>query len=471
MTRRWTMRDATRVAALWLIGIAMATAAGAQGTEKISNHDPSATTPVTMGGSETARDQVAQAFTTGTHAMGYALEKIVLYMHDWPAATGDVDVSLHSESSGTIGTKLTDMTPSSTSTGLVDWTPDTATTLAQSTTYYVKVHNTTSGTGNSDWLRVRAIQGNAENSGGETGWSIADNRLDREGTGSWGSNHWSVQIAVHARNVTAPTVSIAAKHAKAMPELAHPAWTLTLTEAPATNLDVSLSFASSPTSVGNYLDAGASDTVTVPAGSTTADAEFPIGYTGTTSGTVTATVGTGTGYTVAASPNNAASVEVFNHATLLTVTTPAVNARTVNEGDEHDFSLTWSTQPGAPAPRTSVRWHVDTHYEAGGATPNIPAFDIHDYEQAIGGTRTVHPHLNTVELATTEWQPTTTAAGAVYSVTRNFTIITIEDTEIEFDKNIRMRLKAIYPDPDLRRDTYDGGGCGQSTAVEPETCN
>ena len=77
------------------------------------------------------------------------------------------------------------MTPGSTSTGLVSWTPDIPVTLMGETPYYVKAHNTATGTSDSDWLRLRAIQEDTENAGGAAGWNIANDRLDREGTGAW----------------------------------------------------------------------------------------------------------------------------------------------------------------------------------------------------------------------------------------------------------------------------------------------
>ena len=157
MTRHWTMRDGIRVAVPWLIAITMAGSAGAQTTEKISNHSTS-TTGASIGGSERNRDQFAQAFTTGSHTSGYDLEKIVLYIADWPAITDELAVSLHSASGTTIGGKLRDMTPGSTTTGLVDWTPVTNIPLGASTTYYVKAHNTTTGTLAGSRAHIRVIQ-------------------------------------------------------------------------------------------------------------------------------------------------------------------------------------------------------------------------------------------------------------------------------------------------------------------------
>ena len=414
MRPQWMTRTTARVAVAWLIGMAIAAAASAQSAEKISNIDAAITQVVTMRGSDGLRDQVAQAFTTGPATMGWALEKVVLYVGDWPANTADVEVTIHDASGTTIGSKLRDMTPGSTSTGLVSWTPNMPVTLTGETAYYVKAYNTTTGTLNQDWLRLRAIQGDGENAGGATGWEIANDRLDREGTGPWGANGWSIQMAVHAREINPPpTVSIEVTEGHAMPYFAYPVWTLTLSEVPATDLSVGLSFASSPAGVGNYLDAGASDTITVPAGQTTVKQRFPITmYTGTTPGTVTATVDAGTGYTVAAAPDNEATAYVSARAKLLITTVPADTQRTVTEGDRYEFSLTWQTATGLPKPTERILFGINLVSTAETASSNTDTHGPDDYEHRIVGatSSTDGRNQNLAVLEPGDWTP---SAGGV----------------------------------------------------------
>ena len=103
MRPQWMTRTTARVAVAWLIGMAIAAAASAQSVEKISNIVATETQVVTIGGSEDRRDQVAQRFRTGEATMGWVLEKIVLYVADWPANTADVEVTVHDASGMTIG--------------------------------------------------------------------------------------------------------------------------------------------------------------------------------------------------------------------------------------------------------------------------------------------------------------------------------------------------------------------------------
>ena len=107
--------------------------------------------------------------------------------------------------------------------------------------------------------------------------------------------------------VVLPVVSIAAVHAKAAPGLADAVFRLTASPAPASDLAVTLSIAQA----GAYL-ASMEQSITIPAGQTTATGTFPIANDYTlASGGLTATVtGGGRLYVPAPAPANAATVQV-----------------------------------------------------------------------------------------------------------------------------------------------------------------
>ena len=251
-----------------------------------------------------------------------------------------------------------------------------------------------------------------------------------------------------------------------MPYFAYPEWTLSLSQVPATNVTVNLSFASSLT-VGNYLDTGASETITVPAGQMTVKQRFPITmYTGTTSGTVTATVDAGTGYTVAAAPDNAAAVQVNARAKLLITTVPADTQRTVTEGDRYDFSLTWQTATGLPKPRERIVLVVEPNSTRETASHDGDNYAAEDYKQAIEGAR-VGAALNRVALEPADW---TLGAPNVYEITKQFAVVTTEDSELELSEPIELLLGISGADAFITTDAtgglhkmgYTGGACGDS---------
>ena len=107
--------------------------------------------------------------------------------------------------------------------------------------------------------------------------------------------------------VVLPVVSIAAVHAKAAPGLADAVFRLTASPAPASDLAVTLSIAQA----GAYL-ASMEQSITIPAGQTTATGTFPIAddYTLASGGLAATVTGGGRLYVPAPAPANAATVQV-----------------------------------------------------------------------------------------------------------------------------------------------------------------
>ena len=221
---------------------------------------------------------------------------------------------------------------------------------------------------------------------------------------------------VSNETIVLPVVSIAAVHAKAAPLLADAVFRLTASPAPAADLAVTLSIAQA----GAYL-ANTGQTVTIPAGATSATGTFPIAddYT-LASGGLTATVtGGGRIYVPAAAPVNAATVQV------VVVDPPIVaqwaeEAYTVAEGKDATAALTLKTAAGVPKPRAAYKVKV--------FTTNDSAVAADDFT-AVSGEVTVQPG---------DW----TGDGAVFAVSVPATVETVGDSLLEGDERFRLQVSA-----------------------------
>ena len=149
-----------------------------------------------------------------------------------------------------------------------------------------------------------------------------------------------------------PTVSVGAVYPKVAPGLGDAEFRVTVSQAPASDLAVMLSFEQAD----EYL-AETTATITIPAGRTSATRTFGIANDYTlASGALTATIaGVGDGYATAPAPGNAATVQVV-------VANPpfivkwAENAYTVTEGEVVNATVTLRTAAGVPKPRND--YHV-----------------------------------------------------------------------------------------------------------------
>ena len=156
------------------------------------------------GGNSLADHDQAQAFTTGSNDGGYTLTSVEIEF-DNVAAGAAFTVSIWTESSGSPGTSLgtlTNPTLTATDTGMRDRANDVVyefTTagidLAKDTTYFVVVDsaNGTSAT------EIQDTGSDFEDSGGATGWSIANGSLQRawNTTGSWTASDDSKKILIN----------------------------------------------------------------------------------------------------------------------------------------------------------------------------------------------------------------------------------------------------------------------------------
>ena len=219
--------------------------------------------------------------------------------------------------------------------------------------------------------------------------------------------------------IVLPVVSISAVHPKAAPWLADAQFRLSASPAPAADLVVTLSFP--PDDV--YLS-GPTQTVTIPAGQTTATGTFPIAADYTlASGALTATVtGGGRRYVPAPAPANAATVQV------VVVDPPIVaqwaeDAYTVAEGGDATAALTLTTAAGMPKPRAAYAVTV--------FTTNHSAVAGDDYT-AVSGELTVRPG---------DW----TGDGAVFAASVPATVGTVDDSILEGDERFRLQVSAARP--------------------------
>ncbi len=123
----------------------------------------------------------AQGFTTGSDSGGYTLGSVELAVSSFSGTASDITVSIYSESSGNPGTVVhTLTTPASISAAVTTFTAPSGATLAASTTYYVVISTTGSG------ISVSRTNATAEDTGGVSGWSIADFRR------FFGSSGWNI---------------------------------------------------------------------------------------------------------------------------------------------------------------------------------------------------------------------------------------------------------------------------------------
>ena len=122
----------------------------------------------------------AQGFTTGANTGGYTLGAVELAVTPFDGTASDITVSIYSESSGDPGTLVhTLTTPGSLSDPVTTFTAPSGATLAASTTYYVVASTT------STLFLLSRTEATAEDTGGASGWSIADDRRFSRNLVTW----------------------------------------------------------------------------------------------------------------------------------------------------------------------------------------------------------------------------------------------------------------------------------------------
>ena len=242
--------------------------------------------------------------------------------------------------------------------------------------------------------------------------------------------------------VVLPVVSIAAVHAKAAPGLADAVFRLTASPAPASDLAVTLSIAQA----GAYL-ASMEQSITIPAGQTTATGTFPIANDYTlASGGLTATVtGGGRLYVPAAAPANAATVQVVVNPPI--VAQWAEDAYEVAEGKDATAALTLNTAAGMPKPRADYKVRMFTTNHTAVAGDDYTAVDVE---------LTVQPG---------DW----TADGAVFAASVPATVETVGDSLLEGEERFRLQVSAVTGQAPLGLECPAGlrdlGGAGRCATV------
>ena len=224
-----------------------------------------------------------------------------------------------------------------------------------------------------------------------------------------------------SNNSAVPRVSIARVHADASPGFAHAEFTVTRSNISASALTVNISMTQADT----YL-ASTTDTITIPAGQTTATKEYQSYYQGNTSGDLTATVSEGAGYVPAVTPNNAATVEmkVPSSGRTLTIAHQQGNY-SVTEGSDWSVTVTFSTGVGVAQPRQDVQAELE-------AAPDT----------AISGVGNDFANFDTVVTVTAlDW----TAAGGAFTATKAATQSTLQDDEYEGSEQFNMVLRRTDP--------------------------
>ena len=138
----------------------------------------------------------AQGFTTGSDSGGYTLGSVELAVSSFSGTASDITVSIYSESSGDPGTVVhTLTTPASISAAVTTFTAPSGATLAASTTYYVVISTTGSG------ISLGRTNAAAEDTGGVSGWSIADSRRFFGGSG-WNTTTNPIRMRVNGDAAT-----------------------------------------------------------------------------------------------------------------------------------------------------------------------------------------------------------------------------------------------------------------------------
>ena len=151
----------------------------------------------------------AQQFTTGSNAGGYTLSTVVVNIRAGSTDTPAFALHQSTTASGVEvpGTKVVDLTGSITTAGEQSFTPASTTTLSTSTKYFV-VLSTSSISG----VDIQRTGSDDEDSGGSTGWEIANNSVFSTNSGStWTSSGSSIEIAIKGTIVSGtnaePTVA------------------------------------------------------------------------------------------------------------------------------------------------------------------------------------------------------------------------------------------------------------------------
>ena len=148
----------------------------------------------------------AQGFTTGANAGGYAVTSIEVVFQTAVGTPANLRVELWgADGSGNpdSSSKVSLTVPSTVGTGAVAFAAPSGTTLAASTAYFVVFYRSGATTG-----ALRSVFSNSEDSGGASGWSIADagHYLSQGTWTAWeDSDGYGIRVNGSAKTTTAST--------------------------------------------------------------------------------------------------------------------------------------------------------------------------------------------------------------------------------------------------------------------------
>ena len=244
-----------------------------------------------------------------------------------------------------------------------------------------------------------------------------------------------------------PTVSVGAVYPKVAPGLGDVEFRVTVSQAPASDLAVTLSFEQAD----EYLPETTA-TITIPAGRTSATRTFGIAddYT-LASGALTATIaGVGDGYALAPAPGNAATVQV------VVVNPPFIvkwdkDAYTVTEGEDVEATVTLRTAAGVPKPRN----------------------DYHVALISFGDSAVAGDDYTDVSLALAVQPGDWTADGAGFAASVPVSAATVNDSVVEADERFHLAVASSIGQPPLGLECPAGlrnvgGAASCATAVTIE---
>ena len=211
-----------------------------------------------------------------------------------------------------------------------------------------------------------------------------------------------------------PTVSVGAVYPKVAPGLGDVEFRVTVSQAPASDLAVMLSFEQAD----EYL-AETTATITIPAGRTSATRTFGIANDYTlASGALTATIaGVGDGYALAPAPGNAATVQV------VVVNPPFIvkwdkNAYTVTEGGVVEATVTLRTAAGVPKPRNDYHVALISLSDSAEAGDDYPDVSL------------------TLAVPPADWK----ADGAGFAASVPVSVATVNDSDVEADERFYLAV-------------------------------
>ena len=317
-----------------------------------------------------------------------------------------------------------------------------------------------------DWLRVLIAFG-AETHATLTPYTAAEARQGEQVWNGWTPVRKELERLEAAagqcneddgepEDATAPEISIAA--GSGVTEGGKASFTVTATPAPATDLTIAVAV----TEVGGYATAGTQQ-VTIPSAGT---ATLEIATTGDEAdepdGSVTATLASGTGYTVSTTAG-AATVAVADDddapAAVLPTVSIAAKASSVTEGSKAVFTVTASPAPAAAlAVRVTVAEASGSDFVAAGAEGTRSVIIAVDATQAsveiaTADNSTVEPagKVSAILASGTGYTVSTTAGAATVAVTDNDATgplsMSIHDAEGPEGSKIAFRVTLSRPAP------------------------